>query len=375
MLALPFSQLVPVFTLLESLHLPAVSKLLRRVGLRPTVEDATATSDGDSLWALMQRKSQAHAGFLVEALVEAIPQCALQVSAVVVAGDGVGAHHLLDPRSLSVICSKGWLAAYSLHRLSFAFNVAAIAADVVGPLLPLRRRAVTLGDAARCRPLPHARIVWLVLGGAGACLGFAGGGAAVGFSVADDHLKTRRLRGPGGFAVESVAFNLYSAAARVAAVRAAVRRAARHAPPLAAAHPRVQVSLRARFRPPYKPLFAFLHTPAADAADDEEDGDGEAADVGSRGRDGRLRAANSLIGHAHSQKGALVSPQRSAGADRRRARGGGARVGAVARPARPTRFGGGGGGGEGDADADAAAPAEAGSPVTRWADDATVAAR
>ena len=48
-LALPFSQLVPVFTLLESLHLPAVSKLLRRVGLRPTVEDATATSDGDSL--------------------------------------------------------------------------------------------------------------------------------------------------------------------------------------------------------------------------------------------------------------------------------------------------------------------------------------
>ena len=81
-LALPFSQLVPVFTLLESLHLPAVSKLLRRVGLRPTVEDATATSDGDSLWALMQRKTQAHAGFLVEALVEAIPQCALQVSAV-----------------------------------------------------------------------------------------------------------------------------------------------------------------------------------------------------------------------------------------------------------------------------------------------------
>ena len=59
----------------------------------------------------------------------------------------------------------------------------------------------------------------------------------------------------------------------------------------------------------YMPLFAFLHTPAADVTDDEEDdGDGsEAADVGSRGRDGRLRAANSLIAHAHSQKGALVS--------------------------------------------------------------------
>ena len=42
--ALPFSQLVPVFTLLESLHLPAVSKLLRRVGLRPTVEDAASAA-------------------------------------------------------------------------------------------------------------------------------------------------------------------------------------------------------------------------------------------------------------------------------------------------------------------------------------------
>ena len=36
LIAMPFSQLVPVFTLLESLHLDCISKCLTRVGLKPT---------------------------------------------------------------------------------------------------------------------------------------------------------------------------------------------------------------------------------------------------------------------------------------------------------------------------------------------------
>ena len=98
--------------------------------------------------------------------------------------------------------------------------------------------------------------------------------------------------------------------------------------------------------------------------------------MGSRGRDGRLRAANSLIGHAHSQKGALVSrlkglPWGGSPAARAAAvesgRGRSASPGhATSRRRRRRRWR--------PPTPAAAAPAGAGSPVTRWADDATVAA-
>ena len=116
-IALPFSQLVPVFTMLESLHLDRVSSGLTRLGLRPTRElSTTVTPSGvDSVWTLVHRKFHAHMGFLVEAIVEAIPQCALQVSAVVLSGEASALALLSILLSLTVIASKGWIAAYSLH--------------------------------------------------------------------------------------------------------------------------------------------------------------------------------------------------------------------------------------------------------------------
>ena len=51
-MALPFAQLVPIFTLVESFHLPRVSGWLRSAGLRPTstVEAPSSELDGLAEW-------------------------------------------------------------------------------------------------------------------------------------------------------------------------------------------------------------------------------------------------------------------------------------------------------------------------------------
>lgn len=60
--ALPFSQLVPCFTLIESFHLKTVGDLLQFFGLKPTSSIEPPAADADSLWTLLQRKYHAHAG-------------------------------------------------------------------------------------------------------------------------------------------------------------------------------------------------------------------------------------------------------------------------------------------------------------------------
>jgi hypothetical protein len=91
-ITLPFSQLVPFFTWIESFRLVWLDKLIVNVGLIPTldptsdfIDDANESqinnigNNEDALWSYLQQKYHAHAGFLVEALAEAIPQCLLQV--------------------------------------------------------------------------------------------------------------------------------------------------------------------------------------------------------------------------------------------------------------------------------------------------------
>ena len=95
-LALPVAQLVPLFAYAESFHLRGVDRCLRRLGLTPTDDPlgaaARAGADADNggdpssvdfLWSYIQAKYVAHAGFLAEALVEAVPQsvCAAETRA------------------------------------------------------------------------------------------------------------------------------------------------------------------------------------------------------------------------------------------------------------------------------------------------------
>jgi hypothetical protein len=167
LLALPFAQLVPVFTLVESFHLKSVGAALRSAGLRPTSTEFAPAAESDSLWQLLQRKYHAHAGFIIEALVEAIPQCALQIAAVVLARESSALNVFSILLSLAVIGSKGWLAAYSLHRPTFVFNSLCIAADVyiaaadlsTQPLVPTSRsQRLTHVNGARHVLTPAARV-------------------------------------------------------------------------------------------------------------------------------------------------------------------------------------------------------------------------
>lgn len=213
---LPFSQLVPVFTLIESLHLSSLNDAIRRIGLRPT-EARYVDGDADSLWIVLQRKLHAHAGFLLEALVEAIPQCTLQVGAAVLTAEVTNLAVISIMLSLSVICSKGWLAAYSLHRPTFIFNSLAIAADVACLFASVSWAATSDAmwavpgwlNASSGSSSPSASLTWawLAMLAVGGSLGVLGGCSATLFSCLDDHLKAHLPSQH--FSVGSVSFDIY----------------------------------------------------------------------------------------------------------------------------------------------------------------------
>ena len=212
---LPAAQLVPIFTLAErSCNSERVSAALRSVGLEPTSKDDPPTEDTDSLWTLVQRKYHAHAGFLVEALVEAIPQGALQITAVCLARESSVLNIFSILLSLAVIGSKGWLAAYSLHRPTFVFNSLCIAADVACCFACASWLAITYFDADYVEVHAHpaaatlSRLLVSALGAATVC-GVVGGGGVVAFTILDDHLKTRDSNPSTGITLKSVFFELY----------------------------------------------------------------------------------------------------------------------------------------------------------------------
>ncbi|KAL1508500.1 hypothetical protein AB1Y20_004601 [Prymnesium parvum] len=202
--ALPFSQLVPVFTLLEA-QTTLFAGGLRRVGLRPT--QLRHAGNADSLWTLLNRKLHAHAGFLLEALVEAIPQCALQIAAVVSAREMSAVALASILLSLCVIGSKGWLAAYSIHRPTFVFNSIAIAADVACLFSSAAWVSHHMWASSETAAAAWVARAYLGLFAATVVVGVAGGLAATVYSIADDHLKARDPKQDVEF--DSICFNLY----------------------------------------------------------------------------------------------------------------------------------------------------------------------
>ena len=106
--ALPLSQLVPTFVWLESFHVKGVDDALRRVGLEPTNAAGTAAGgDTDELWAFVRQKFSSHAGFIAEAVMEALPQAVLQVGFAARAGRVSLLNGLSIALSLVVLSSKG----------------------------------------------------------------------------------------------------------------------------------------------------------------------------------------------------------------------------------------------------------------------------
>jgi hypothetical protein len=141
LLVLPFGQLVPFFTWIESFHFQTLDFGIKFVGLAPTsetdesVQNTAATgghNENDMLWDYIQHKHQSHAGFVAEALAEAIPQCILQTIALITqpSSDQISPVIVLSIlMSICVLSSKGYLISYSIHRPTFIFNFICIIAD------------------------------------------------------------------------------------------------------------------------------------------------------------------------------------------------------------------------------------------------------
>jgi len=268
---LPVGQLIPVFVWLESFRIPIIDTCLTKLQLKPTglseqrdvalghtdgntdgntdgsgrqpsqrsqpSADATAplsvAGDEDSLWAYIQQKYTAHAGFLAEAFIEAIPQGVLQVVAIILLHDTTGLNVVSILMSISVVASKGYLVAYSIHRPSFIFNYLCIAGDSFNLfatatwlfMIPTVAREANNDDDDDGLGLgllgggghydfffnlsDTNSIAWWCMAVVGMAMCAYGGFFLLGFTMIDDHLKLLFPDRYVGFKVTSVAFNIY----------------------------------------------------------------------------------------------------------------------------------------------------------------------
>jgi hypothetical protein len=173
----PFAQLIPVLICLEAQGFECVTRFLKCLHLKPrTRKDA----HDNSLWGKLSRRWSAHAGFFLEALVEAVPQSAIQVHAALLRPPSV-IDTLSIIMSLVVIVSKAHFVAFSPDPKTFAFHAWCLAADVFG----LFAAVAWLRDGVG---------VTLAYGVVVAGLGslFMAGWSVVLFANFDDHLKQQR---------------------------------------------------------------------------------------------------------------------------------------------------------------------------------------
>jgi len=141
-LIIPVAQLVPFFFWFESLHFEWMDKMIRHANLKlsrkpPKMKFNKKQKDGkDALWLYLESKFNMHCGFLVEGLVEAVPQAILQTIGIIIQRDSFGNDSVSwlsifsILMSLSVIASKGYLVAYSIDSRTFIFNLICVMYDV-----------------------------------------------------------------------------------------------------------------------------------------------------------------------------------------------------------------------------------------------------
>ena len=205
----PIAQAIPLFAWLESLEIPCMLRLMRRVGLRPSAdgERRKGPAEADSLWLAFRAKFASHSGFLAEAVVEAVPQAGLQAAAALLAGSISPLNLISILLSVLVIGSKGWCLSYSLHRPTLAFNSLCVASDVLAlfaclalvfsaPLpSPLGAEDHFATTLALVPALASSARGWLLLlAGLSLCLAVGAGLLLLLATMADDTLLSRRRR-------------------------------------------------------------------------------------------------------------------------------------------------------------------------------------
>ena len=116
--ALPFAQFVPLVFMFQAENADLFRKLYRSVGLesgmetfrrdvqksRRGVNDDDDNDDADPLSAYIRSKFVSHIGFIVEAVVEAVPQSILQMVGIILFKDFTFLNIFSIFMSMSVVC-------------------------------------------------------------------------------------------------------------------------------------------------------------------------------------------------------------------------------------------------------------------------------
>jgi hypothetical protein len=128
----PIAQAVPAIIWLQSFNFAWLDKLFRLLKLRVHKPPATPSVQPNKLKAFINRKLLTSGGFLVESVVESIPQCLLQMVAIVTLGFSQLSTLQLVSFLLSLIsiASKSVVGSYSFHYPTFIFNIFCFITDL-----------------------------------------------------------------------------------------------------------------------------------------------------------------------------------------------------------------------------------------------------
>jgi hypothetical protein len=204
LLVLPFGQFVPFFTWVEAFHWSFLDQFIKDSGLTPTSDSSDENTndetvpiggaENDMLWDYIQHKYQSHAGFVAEALAEAIPQCILQTIALITQSSSQHISPIIILSILMSICvisSKGYLISYSIHRPTFVFNFICIIADCFNLFATcawlFQQHSDLTSAASSGNELMNE--LWIALFLLGCFFLVTGGFGLTVFSMIDDHLK------------------------------------------------------------------------------------------------------------------------------------------------------------------------------------------
>jgi len=128
---LPFGQLVPLIVWIGSFKFPWFDTICNKLGLqvRNDVQNETLQTD-DPLSNYISKKMVMHGGFVIESIVESVPQSILQMVAIVLTRQV----NLISVVSLVIsivsVSSRGLMVSFSIHRPTFVFNFACFVCDV-----------------------------------------------------------------------------------------------------------------------------------------------------------------------------------------------------------------------------------------------------
>jgi len=129
-LVAPFGQLVPLFMWVESHRFHWLDNLLDKMGLDNTGREAQMREGQDPLLFWIQSKGRKHGGFIIESVIEALPQSILQIVALLAYEHATALSLYSIVSSMTSVAIRGVIVSYSMNRATYVFNCVCFAADI-----------------------------------------------------------------------------------------------------------------------------------------------------------------------------------------------------------------------------------------------------